>query len=178
MIARPLEWEKELDPNQLRAIRRKNQVMQMMGASEYSLLEPDKLGSNLEGLLKGVEEDASARVHLALARVAKDKGNWNLARELYTRFLDRFPAHPGVIEAATWVIVHNSSGEARRRHELRQVFREGVLQFETTSGGKSEGEGAWQALVVRGSNREPGWAGTPDWRWPGPSMKPRQQIPL
>lgn len=146
MIARPLEWEKELDPNQLRAIRRKNQVMQMMGASEYSLLEPDKLGSNLEGLLKGVEEDASARVHLALARVAKDKGNWNLARELYTRFLDRFPAHPGVIEAATWVIVHNSSGEARRRHELRQVFREGVLQFETTSGGKSEGEGGLASL--------------------------------
>lgn len=160
-ISRSLPSMDELDNAQLRAIRRKNQVMQLLGTGDYALAEPDKLASNLDGMLKGVEDDAGARVHLALARVAKEKGNWNLARELYTRFLDKYPTHPGVIEAATWVIAHNSSGEARRRHELRQVLREGVLQFETASGGKNEGEGGFASMGSsgaspgRGSGRDP-----------------------
>ncbi len=154
MISRTLALDKGMDSAQLRTIRRKNQVMQMIGASEMALVEPEKLGSNLEGLLKGVDEDGQARVHLALARLARDQGNWNLARELFTRFLDRFPTDKGVIEAATWVIVHNSSGEARRRHELRQVLREGVLQFET--GGKPEGEGGEGTVTVPVGKPRPG----------------------
>ena len=151
-ISRQLSSVDDLDSAQLRAIRRKNQVMQLLGNGEYSLAEPEKLASNLDGMLKGVEDDAGARVHLALARVAMAKGNWNLARELYTRFLDKYPSNPGVIEAATWVVVHNSSGEARRRHELRQVLREGTLQFETASGGKNDEGGGFASMGSRGAS--------------------------
>ena len=150
-ISRPPVPVEDLDSAQMRAIRRKNQVMQLLGTGDFTLAEPDKLASNLDVMLKGVEDDAGARVHLALARIAREKGNWNLARELYTRFLDKYPANTGVIEAATWVIVHNSSGEARRRHELRQVLREGILQFETASSGKSENEGGFASMGAGGA---------------------------
>ena len=51
-------------------------------------------------------------------------GQWSLAREAFLLLVNRYPTHPLTAEAYRWLIRHNTSSEARRRHELGQ-FRRG-----------------------------------------------------
>ncbi len=149
-VQRKLETLPELTSLELRAIRKKNQVMQLVGSPDSQLASSETLASSLEPMLKGVDDVQAARVLMALARQSQERGNWNLARELYLRFLDRYPTHPQAVEAAQWVILHNASGEARRRHELRQVLVEGVIDFQTTAAPREDsgaGSGSFQSLT-------------------------------
>ena len=50
------------------------------------------------------------------------QGQWELARATYLDLVKRYPLHPLTIEACRWLIRHNASGEARRRHELGQFL--------------------------------------------------------
>src|SRR5205823_731258 len=47
---------------------------------------------------------------------------WDLAREMFLLMADRYPLHPRTAEAYRWLIKHNTSSEARRRHELGQFL--------------------------------------------------------
>jgi len=146
LIQRKLEDPGDLSSDELRALRKKSQVMELVGAPDSELATTDTLASNLDTMLKGVDDMQAARVLSALARQSVSRGKWNLARELYLQFLNRYPTHPGATEAARWVILHNASGEARRRHELRQVLVEGVIDFQTSSVKREDSSGGFASL--------------------------------
>jgi len=136
----------DLDSEELKSLRRKNQVMHLVMGPEGDIATGDSLASNLDTMLKGVEDMQASKVLLALARQSAARGRWNLARELFTRYLDKFPTFPGAADAARWVVLHNSSGEARRRHELRQVLVEGVLDYQTQAGRNDDRRAAFASL--------------------------------
>ena len=71
--------------------------------------------------LKSLPDDDGASALLALARRAFGRGEWTLARELFTLTASRYPTHPQSAEAFRWLVRYHASGEALRRLELGQT---------------------------------------------------------
>ena len=46
--------------------------------------------------------------------------------------VDRYPAHPLTADACRWLIRHDTSSEARRRHELGQFLALTQVEFEAS----------------------------------------------
>jgi hypothetical protein len=65
------------------------------------------------------DEDA-APTAFAIAGQFASRGEWHLAQEVYLYLVDRCPADPLAAPAYRWLLRFNTSGEARRRHELKQ----------------------------------------------------------
>src|SRR5260370_42695720 len=59
-------------------------------------------------------------------------GEWTMAREASLIMVDRYPAHQLAADAYRWLIRHNSSSEARRRHELGQFLALTQVEFNAT----------------------------------------------
>src|SRR5262249_42081563 len=80
----------------------------------------DRLLAGLGSLTADLPDDLAARAtHAAAWRYAR-QGEWGLAREAFLLLVDRYPAHPLTADAFRWLLRHNASSEARRRHERVQ----------------------------------------------------------
>jgi photosystem II stability/assembly factor-like uncharacterized protein len=80
----------------------------------------EALVTQLTPMLVKLPDDQAAHLAFRVASTCAQKGEWDLARELYLTLVDRCPAHPLSAEACRWLLRHNTSSEARRRTELKQ----------------------------------------------------------
>src|SRR5204862_165500 len=81
-----------------------------------------KVLGELGPMLAELPDDQGAPAAHAVARHYARMGQWGLAREAFLLLVDRYPAHPLAADACRWLVQHNSSSEARRRHELGQFL--------------------------------------------------------
>jgi hypothetical protein len=70
--------------------------------------------------LAKLPEEHAAPAAFAIASQFARAGQWYLAQEVYLYLVDRYPYHPLSAQAYRWLIRLNSSGEARRRNDLKQ----------------------------------------------------------
>ncbi len=79
-------------------------------------------GRNFTSFVVAIEkmpEDQAALTAFSMGQRYLRKGQWHLAQEAFLVLVDRYPAHPLAADAYQWLLRVNSSGEARRRVELK-----------------------------------------------------------
>ena len=84
--------------------------------------DPGRTLAQITPLLDSLGDEHAPGAGFGIAQRFADQGQWDLAREVFLLMVDRYPAHPLAIEAYAWLVRHNSSSEARRRHELGQFL--------------------------------------------------------
>lgn len=127
--------EKDLDVVALRrAIRRRDGLVTLA----ENMADPATTLGQLAPLL-GREGDDGAETAYAVAATYARRGQWQLAQQAYLLLIDRQPAHPLAAEAYRWLIQHNSSGEARRRHALKQFVMTTSVKYEQKASGSEPG---------------------------------------
>ena len=104
-------------------------------AKAGGLSDPNRLLSLIGPLLDKLPPERGARMAHAVARHYVRMGEWHLAREVFGVMIDRFPAHELAMDAYRWLILHNSSDEVRRRHELGQFVVAGLSGYRQLPGG-------------------------------------------
>src|SRR5262249_24562991 len=72
--------------------------------------------------LEGMPPSNAAPAAFAVASAFARSGQWALAREAFLLVTERYPTHPLALESYRWLIAHNASSEARRRHEMGQFI--------------------------------------------------------
>ncbi len=82
----------------------------------------DRLLAQIGPMTANLPDAQAARAIHAVATQFAREGQWSLARESYLLLADRYPAQPLTIDAFRWLLKHNSSSEARHRHELGQFL--------------------------------------------------------
>src|SRR5262249_11738348 len=82
------------------------------------LAKPDQILAQLAPQLDNPPPEMGAPAAFNIANRFVQNGQWELAREAFLLMVDRYPAHPLSANAYRWLIRHNSSSEARRRHEM------------------------------------------------------------
>jgi photosystem II stability/assembly factor-like uncharacterized protein len=117
--------ENKVDPEQseqqLKAIQRRAHL-KAISESPEGLTHPERLLGQMGPMLADMPDDQGARsAHAAALQLARI-GQWSLAREAFLFMVDHYPAHPLSAEAYRWLLRHNSSSEARRRHEMGQFL--------------------------------------------------------
>jgi photosystem II stability/assembly factor-like uncharacterized protein len=117
---RNLKDPEEPAPGVLQAIRARRNLEALAETPVAGLTDPNKVLTELGPMLAGLPPDQGARAVFAVANEYARQGQWTLAREAFLLMVDRYPAHPLAADAYRWLIRYNSSGEARRRHELGQ----------------------------------------------------------
>ncbi len=70
-------------------------------------------------MLDKLPDETVAMAAHAIASQYAERGQWFLAQEFYLYLVDRCPAHPLSADAYRWLLHLNTSGEARRRHDLK-----------------------------------------------------------
>jgi photosystem II stability/assembly factor-like uncharacterized protein len=113
----------------VKAIRRRAELVAMCETPVGGLTEPDKLLSRIGPMLADMPDDQAGRAAFAVANQFARAGQWDMAREAFLLLVDRYPAHPRTPDAFRWLIRHNASSEARRRHELGQFVAVGRLEY-------------------------------------------------
>src|SRR5207248_1104875 len=119
---RRLEPLGETDPEIVKNIRTRRNFQVLAEMPAGGLADPNKLLSQIGSSLAGLPDDQAAPAAFVAASQYARMGQWTLAREAYLLMVDRYPAHPLAADAYRWLIRHNSSSEARRRHELGQFL--------------------------------------------------------
>jgi photosystem II stability/assembly factor-like uncharacterized protein len=127
---RALAPPEETTPQTLKAVRARANLWAIAEAPATEMTSPERLLANIGPTLAGMPEDAGARTAHALAGLYARKGQWGLARETHLLLVDLYPAHPLAVQSVRWLMMHQASSEARRRHELGQF-----LVVEQVSGG-------------------------------------------
>jgi hypothetical protein len=92
----------------------------MLDSTNSKIADPNRLLGALGPMLNELPADQGAPAALAVAREFARRGEWALAREAYRLVVERFPTHPLAVDALRWLIRHEASSEARRRHEMGQ----------------------------------------------------------
>ena len=85
------------------------------------LTNADRLLGQIGPMTANLPDAQAARAIHAIATQLR-QGQWSLTRETYSLMVDRYPAQPLTIDALRWLLKHNSSTEARHRHELGQFL--------------------------------------------------------
>jgi hypothetical protein len=119
---RVLPPREEMSPEALKAVRARANLWAIAEAPPSELTSPERLLANIGPTLADMPDDAGARVALGLANLYARKGQWALARETFLLLTERYPTHPLAIQAYRWLLAHQSSSEARRRHEMGQFM--------------------------------------------------------
>jgi photosystem II stability/assembly factor-like uncharacterized protein len=112
----------ELAPGVESAIRTRRNLQALAEAPAGGLTDPNKSLALVGSALTTLPENQATAMTFAVASHYARTGQWALARELYLLLVDRYPAHPLAADAYRWLIRHNTSSEARRRHELGQFL--------------------------------------------------------
>src|SRR5262249_37029214 len=126
---RPEQQVAELSPELLRALKNRQNLQRLAETPLKGLADPDRLLALIAPAPPGLPADQGAAAAFAVAdRYAprRERGpgraEWGLAREAFFLMVDRYPAHPLAADAYRWLVRHNSSSEARRRHEMGQFL--------------------------------------------------------
>ncbi len=128
LARRPAHPVEEMTPEQTRALRQRSNLRALTQAPN-GLAKPEQLLAQLGPMLAEVPDDQAARALHAVAGQYSRMGQWCLARETFVLMLERYPAHPLTADAYRWLLQHNSSSEARRRHEMGQFVVIGQQTF-------------------------------------------------
>ncbi len=144
----------EPDPEARKATQTRTHLISLA----EKLAEPSKLLSALEPALKQLTDLEAASAALAIADDFARQGQWQHAKELYLHVMQRYPAHPGTLDACRWLIRHASSSEVRRRYELDQFF---TVTKTTTQGVQQAGaidpQQTVQQAFLAGGNETKAW---------------------
>jgi len=115
--------EEELSQEATRAIRQRAQMWALAeNPAQAGPGSSDQVLSQIGPMLADLPGDTGARVAHGLAQQYARRGQWLLARETYLLLLERYPAHQLAIDGYRWLLLHQASSEARRRHELGQFL--------------------------------------------------------
>jgi photosystem II stability/assembly factor-like uncharacterized protein len=106
----------------VKAIRQCSTLRALSETPAGSLNDPNRLLANVGPMLADMPDDMAASTAFAVANRYVRMGQWSLAREVFVLLIERYPAHPVAMESYRWLIRHNSSSEARHRHELGQFL--------------------------------------------------------
>jgi len=115
----PLE---ELSPETVRAIRSRTRLWALADAPESSFNRPEMILSSLGQTVEEMPDEVAARVAHGLGRLYAQRGQWSRAREAFYILTHRYPTHPLAIDGYRWLLMHQASGEVRRRYELGQFI--------------------------------------------------------
>jgi photosystem II stability/assembly factor-like uncharacterized protein len=113
---------RELSAEAIQSIRARANLWAIAEAPATELTSPERLLAQIGPALSGMPEDAGARVMHGLANLYAGKGQWALARETHLLLVERYPIHPLAVQSYRWLLLHQGSSEARRRHELGQFM--------------------------------------------------------
>jgi hypothetical protein len=119
---RPLPALEELAPETLRAIRTRGRLWSLAEAPETTFNRPEAMVSDLGRTVEDMPDDVAARVAHGLGRLYAQRGQWSRAREAFFLLTHRYPTHPLAIDGYRWLLMHQASGEVRRRYELGQFI--------------------------------------------------------
>jgi photosystem II stability/assembly factor-like uncharacterized protein len=124
LARRRLPERPEPDAEALRRLRQRAalQALETAEGSPVNLASPERLLAQIAPLLAEMPDDQAAQTAHLIAQRFVRLGQWGLARDTFLLLAERYPAHPLAAEACRWLIRHNSSSEARRRHELGQFI--------------------------------------------------------
>jgi photosystem II stability/assembly factor-like uncharacterized protein len=111
-----------LRPAVKKALRSRRAFMRLTETPPGALSDPSRTLAQLKSALAGLSENQGAAAVFAVATGYARQGQWALAREAFILLADRYPTHPRAADAYRWLICHNGSSEARRRHELGQFL--------------------------------------------------------
>jgi tetratricopeptide (TPR) repeat protein len=115
-------------PEALKALRQRA-ALRALSESPSALANPDRLLAQIGPMLDDMPDDQAAHAAHAAASQYVRMGQWALAREAFLLMVERYPAHPLTADALLWLLRHNASSEARRRHELGQFLVVGQQEF-------------------------------------------------
>ncbi len=122
-LARRARAEAEEMPEELiKAIRQCSTLRTLSEKPAGALNDPNRLLANIGPMLADMPDDMAAQTAFAVANRYVRMGQWSLAREVFLLVIERYPVHPLAMESYRWLIRHNSSSEARHRHELGQFL--------------------------------------------------------
>jgi photosystem II stability/assembly factor-like uncharacterized protein len=119
---RPLDPAGAAPPEAVKAARQAATLRAIAEAPPSGLTNPDRLLGQLGPMLAELPDDQAARAAHAVAWNCVRQGQWSMAREVFLLLVDRYPAHPLAADGYRWLLRHNASSEARRRHELGQFL--------------------------------------------------------
>jgi photosystem II stability/assembly factor-like uncharacterized protein len=126
---RTLKPVADLTQEVVKALRARRAFEMVTEGPATALTDPAKTLSQIGPTLNVLPDDQAANAAFAVANRYAGQGQWTLAREAFILLVDRYPTHPRAADAYRWLIRHNSSSEARRRHELGQFLVLGHLEF-------------------------------------------------
>ncbi len=176
---RPMPQIEEMTPEQKKAVQQRLHL-RAISETPSGLANPEQLLASLKPMVADLPVDQGAPALSGVALQYIRMGQWSLAREAYLLMLDRFPAHPKSAEAYRWLLQHNSSSEARRRHEMGQFLVVGQHSFDAMEVPTPPEQGV---PASRGRQLPESFAGlgqqlkTPGANAPG-SPRPNQQLQL
>ncbi len=112
----------EMSEDWTKAIRQRATLESLSETPAGPLNDPNRLLSRVGPMLADMPDDMAASTAFAVANRYVRMGQWSLAREVFALVVKRYPTHPLAMESYRWLIRHNSSSEARHRHELGQFL--------------------------------------------------------
>jgi photosystem II stability/assembly factor-like uncharacterized protein len=115
----PLE---EPDEKLAQALKAQRQLQALAKNPGNGMVSGDQLIGQFGVMLDKLPADRGAKTALIIANEFARQGQWVLAREAYLTLIQKYPVSAQSVEAYRWLIRHNSSSEARRRHELGQFL--------------------------------------------------------
>jgi len=101
---------------QLRELR----TLQNVAADVGPLGDPSAALGRMEKVLNRLPAEQASHAALSVADQYARTGHWQLAREAYAMAAKKYATQPAGLEALRWLVRYQSSGEARRREELKQ----------------------------------------------------------
>jgi photosystem II stability/assembly factor-like uncharacterized protein len=117
---RPLADAGEMSEELVKAVHQRDTLKALSESPISPLNDPNRLLSRVGPMLANLPDDMGACTAFAVANRYVRRGQWSLAREMFLVLIQHYPAHPLAMESYRWLIRHNSSSEARHRHELGQ----------------------------------------------------------
>jgi len=110
----------EMPPELVKALHQRDMLKSLSETPAGPLNDPNRLLAQVGPMLAQMPDDMAASTAYAVAQRYVRMGQWSMAREIFLLLVDRYPAHPLAMDSYHWLIRHNSSTEARHRHELGQ----------------------------------------------------------
>jgi photosystem II stability/assembly factor-like uncharacterized protein len=120
LARRMFDEDAEVPDDVLKAIRQRTNLRALSESPASPLNDPNRLLAQVGPMLSAMPDDQAAPAAFAVANQYARMGQWGLARETFLLLVDHYPTHPLAMDGYRWLIRHNSSSEARHRHQLGQ----------------------------------------------------------